>query len=121
MTSNLPSAERTPESFLPLKPRVLLMLMALVEGRRHGYALKEELLRQTDGKLNLGPGTLYRTLNGLLRDGLIEESEERPAPEGDDERRIYYVITDLGRSVVAAEARRLSGLVKLAKRQHLIP
>jgi DNA-binding PadR family transcriptional regulator len=115
------SARRSPESFLPLKPRVLLILMMLVDGPRHGYALKEELLRRTDGKVNLGPGTLYRTLHGLVAEGLIEESEERPDREGDDVRRIYYEITALGRSVVTAEAERLSGIVKLARKQHLIP
>ena len=91
--------ERTAESFLPLKPRVFLMLLSLVQGQSHGYALKEELLRRTDGRLNLGPGTLYRTIQSLLKEGLTEESHERPAPESDDERRRYYRITPLGQSV----------------------
>lgn len=106
------------ESFLPLKPHVFLMLLVLVQGQRHGYALKEELLRRTDGRVNLGPGTLYRTIQALLRDGLTEESDDRPAP--DDERRRYYRITPLGRSVVAAEARRLQTLVDVARDEHLI-
>ncbi len=109
------------ESFLPLKPRIFLMLLALVQEQRHGYALKEELLRQTNGRLNLGPGTLYRTLHTMLKDGLVEESEERPDPDEDDERRRYYLITDLGREVAAAEAERLSLLVETAKAEHLIP
>ncbi len=106
------------ESFLPLKPHVFLMLLVLVQGQRHGYALKEELLSRTDGRINLGPGTLYRTIQALLRDGLTEESEDRP--EADDERRRYYRITPLGRGVVAAEARRLEALVKVARDERLI-
>ncbi len=65
-----------------------------------------------------GPGTLYRTIQALLRDGLTEESEDRP--EADDERRRYYRITPLGRGVVAAEARRLEGLVQVARDEQLI-
>ena len=106
------------KSFLPLKPHVFLMLLVLVQGQRHGYALKEELLSRTDGRLNLGPGTLYRTIQALLRDGLTEESEDRP--EADDERRRYYRVTPLGRGVVAAEARRLEALIEVARDERLI-
>ena len=109
-----------PDSYLPLKPRLFLMLLVLVQGQRHGYALKEELLARTNGRLNLGPGTLYRTIRSMLQDGLIEESEERPAPDDDDERRRYYHITGLGRAVVAAEAARLSQLVDVARAERLI-
>ena len=109
-----------PGSFLPLKPRVFLMLLVLAQGQRHGYALKEELLRRTDGRLNLGPGTLYRTIHGLLEDGLIAESDERPEPQSDDERRRYYHVTDLGRRVASAEAARLSELVDLARTEGLL-
>jgi DNA-binding PadR family transcriptional regulator len=112
--------DRLPGSFLPLKPRVFLMLMVLVQGQRHGYALKEELQRRTGGRVNLGPGTLYRTLHSMLGDGLIEESEQRPEPASDDERRRYYTITALGRKVVAAEAERLGELVELARTEGLI-
>ncbi len=62
--------DRDPAEFLPLKPRVFLMLLSLAQGQRHGYALQEELLDRTDGRLNLGPGTLYRTIQSMLRDGL---------------------------------------------------
>jgi DNA-binding PadR family transcriptional regulator len=115
------TATRPAESFLPLKPRIFLMLLALVQEQRHGYALKEELIKQTKGRLNLGPGTLYRTLHSMLKDGLVEESDDRPDPADDDERRRYYLITDLGREVVAAEAERLSLLVETAKAERLIP
>ncbi len=120
MSSSKASGEREPESFLPLKPRVFLMLLSLVQGQSHGYALKEELLRRTGGRLNLGPGTLYRTIQSMLRDGLTEESDERPAPEADDERRRYYRVTPLGRRVVAAEAERLQELIQVARDERLI-
>ena len=109
-----------PQAFLPLKPRVFLMLLALVRGAQHGYALKEEVSQRTDGRLDLGPGTLYRTMRALLEDGLIEECAG-PADEPEDERKRYYEITALGRRVVAAEAERLAELIDIARDQKLIP
>ncbi len=91
------------------------MLLALMEGERHGYALKREILRRTEGKLNLGSGALYGSISKMLDQGLIEESEERPDPHLDDERRRYYRITDLGRRAAQAEAVRLRELVRLAE------
>ncbi len=97
------------------------MLLVLVQqGPRHGYALKEELLRRTDGRLNLGPGTLYRTIQSMLRDGLTQEVAKSSDSKVDDERRRNYQITALGRQVVAAEARRLEQLVELARDERLI-
>jgi len=90
------------------------MLLALSEGERHGYALKREILHRTDGKLNLGSGALYGSINKMLEQGLIEESEERPDRHLDDERRRYYRITPLGLRAAQAEASRLRQLVKLA-------
>lgn len=117
MTAN----PRTPASFLPLKPRVFLMLLVLARSPRHGYALKEELRRRTAGRLNLGPGTLYRTIRQLEEEGLIAETGATPDARNDDERRIYYRITPLGRQVVAAEAGRLAELLDLARAERLIP
>ena len=114
-------ATTSPERFLPLKPRVLLMLLALLKGQSHGYALKEEIAARSDGRVALGPGTLYRTIRDLLRDGFIEEVAERPVADQDDERRRYYRITDLGRGVVAAEAQRLEVLVEVVRGERLIP
>jgi len=99
---------------LPLSLPVFHMLLALSEGERHGYALKREILRRTGGKLNLGSGALYGSINRMLEQGLIEESDERPDPHLDDERRRYYRITPLGRRVAQAEAARLRQLVRLA-------
>lgn len=105
-------APRTsPESFLPLKPLVFLTLLVLRSRDAHGYAIKKEVARRSEGAVDLEPGTLYRLLARLLDQGLIEESRRRPAAEADDERRRYYRLTALGRDVVAAEAVRLDRLV----------
>ena len=102
------------DALLPLPLPVFHMLLALSEGERHGYALKREILRRTEGKLNLGSGALYGTIRKLMEQGLIEESDERPDFHLDDERRRYYRITPLGRRVVQAETVRLHDLVRLA-------
>ena len=102
------------QELLPLPLPMFHMLLALSEGERHGYALKREILRRTDGKLNLAAGALYGSISRMLDAGWIEESEERPDPHLDDERRRYYRITPLGRRVAQAEAVRLQRLVRLA-------
>jgi DNA-binding PadR family transcriptional regulator len=102
------------EALLPLPLPVFHMLLGLSEGERHGYALKREILQRTGGKLNLGSGALYGSINKMLEQGLIEESEERPDSHLDDERRRYYRITALGRRAAQAEAVRLRQLVRLA-------
>jgi DNA-binding PadR family transcriptional regulator len=91
------------------------MLLELTEGERHGYALKRAIRQRTEGKLNLGSGALYGSINRMLEEGLIQESAERPDPHLDDERRRYYRITPLGRRVAQAEAMRLRDLVRLAE------
>jgi DNA-binding PadR family transcriptional regulator len=99
---------------LPLPPPVFHMLLALCQGERHGYALKREVLRRTNGKLNLGAGALYGSIARMVERGLVEESEARPDTHLDDERRRYYRITPLGRRVAQAEALRMRQLVQLA-------
>ena len=79
-----------------------------------------EVTTQTEGKMRLGPGTLYGTIKRILADGWIEESDERPDPELDDERRRYYRLTDFGQKVVRAEAERLSSLVSVARAKRLV-
>lgn len=103
-----------PDEFLPLPLPIFHMLLALSDGERHGYALKREILKRTNGKLNLASGALYGSINKMLEQGFIEETEERPDSHLDDERRRYYRITTLGRRVAQAEARRLHELVQLA-------
>jgi DNA-binding PadR family transcriptional regulator len=83
-------------------PRSLLILASLAEGERHGYAIKKDVAARTGGEVRLGSTTLYRLLGQLLDDGLIEESEARPAAHLDDERRRYYRVRRLERLVLAA-------------------
>lgn len=104
-----------PQSLLPLTPATFHILLALADGERHGYAVMREVERATEGRLRLGPGTLYGAVKRLLEGGLIEESGERLDPALDDERRRYYQLTGFGRSVAAAEAARLEGLVRRAR------
>jgi DNA-binding PadR family transcriptional regulator len=91
------------------------MLLALSQGERHGYALKREIMQRTGGKLNLGSCALYGSINRMLEQELIEESDERPDAHLDDQRRRYYRITALGRRAAQAEAIRLRQLVRLAE------
>jgi len=97
-----------------LSPVVFHILLSLGEGERHGYALKREIALRTGGKLKLGPGVLYGSINKMLEQGLIEESDERPDAHLDDERRRYYRITPRGRKMAQAEAARMRDLVQLA-------
>jgi DNA-binding PadR family transcriptional regulator len=100
---------------LPLPGVTLHILMALAAGDRHGYAIIQDVMERTDGALRLGAGTLYRSLQRMLEQGLIVETGDRPAAEDDDERRRYYRITAFGEAVARAETRRLSDLVRLAR------
>jgi DNA-binding PadR family transcriptional regulator len=109
------------ESLLPLPQAAFHILMALAEEDRHGYAILQEVARRTGGDVSLGPGTLYRSIQRMLEQGLILETRERPAPEEDDERRRYYRITSFGKSVARAEARRLAELVRLARASGFSP
>ena len=108
-------------SMLPLSPRDFLILFALVDGDRHGYGLVKEVERQSDGQVRIDPANLYRSLRRMRKQWLVEESERRPAPEADDERRRYYRITELGTRVVTAEASRMSRLAHAARAKKLIP
>ncbi len=114
------STETNPESLLPLTPAVFHVLLALADGERHGYAIMREVAESTHGKIKMGPGTLYGTIKRLLEAQLIEETDERPDPELDDERRRYYCLTGLGQRVVKAEAARYAQLVELARGKKLI-
>jgi DNA-binding PadR family transcriptional regulator len=109
------------DSLLPLPQATLHILMALAEEDRHGYAILQEVTRRTRGDVRLGPGTLYRSIQRMLEQGLIVETDERPAPEEDDERRRYYRITRFGSAVARAEARRLAELVRLARASGFVP
>ena len=99
----------------PLTPAVFHIMLALADGERHGYSILREVERYTEGRLKLGPTTLYRSIRQMLAAGYIEESEARPDPDLDDERRRYYHLTDAGRRAALAETRRLARLVSLAQ------
>jgi DNA-binding PadR family transcriptional regulator len=105
-----------PQGELPRVPRTaFLVLVAIGPDERHGYGIMQEVARITNGATRLGPGGVYTTIRRLLDDGLIEESDDRPDEALDDQRRRYYRLTGLGRSVVAAEATRLESLVEAAR------
>jgi DNA-binding PadR family transcriptional regulator len=103
------------ERLLPLPLATFHILVALAESDLHGYAIIQDVAARTGGELRLSPGTLYRSIQRMLEDGLIVETRDRPAPELDDERRRYYRITPFGTAAARAETRRLTGLLKLAR------
>jgi len=103
--------EINPQSFLPLKTQWFHIMLSLAGGEQHGYGIMQEVLERSAGKVRLWPATLYGSIKRLMEAGLIEESDERPAPELDDARRRYYRLTALGRRVLAAECDRLQELV----------
>ena len=105
----------------PLPLATFHILLALAEDDRHGYGIIQDVAERTEGELRLSAGTLYRSIQRMLEQGLIVELRERPAPELDDERRRYYRITPFGTAVARAEARRLQQLVKLARARGLVP
>src|SRR6266478_9067091 len=109
------------EDLLPLTAAVFHILVALSDGERHGYAIMRQVAEDTDGTLQLGPGTLYGCLQRMLAAGLVEESDWRPEPQLDDERRRYYRISNFGTRVVKAEAKRLAAAVTAARARRLFP
>jgi DNA-binding PadR family transcriptional regulator len=104
--------EKNAQSFLPLKAQWFHIILSLAGGEQHGYGIMQEVLDRTDGKVRLWPATLYGSLKRLIEAELIEESDERPAPELDDARRRYYRLTALGARVLDAEYDRLRELVR---------
>lgn len=110
-----------PDSLLPLPPATFHILVAVADEDRHGYAIIQDIEARTGGELRLSAGTLYRSIQRMLEQGLIVEPRERPAPAEDDERRRYYRMTAFGEAVARAEARRLSQLVKMARARGLAP
>ena len=108
-------AEGDPKHLLPLPPAQTHILLALADGEKHGYAVMREVEQMTDGEVTMGPGTLYGAIKRMLNAGLIEESDERPDPELDDERRRYYRTTGFGARVLTAELTRLDQLIRTAQ------
>jgi DNA-binding PadR family transcriptional regulator len=120
MSSRLPAGELAPESFLPLHRDTFHILVSLADKERHGYSVMQDVAERTNGALRLSPSSLYASIKRLLAQGLIRELLERPDPEHDDERRRYYALTSLGRSVAIAEARRLERLLADARATGLL-
>ena len=109
------------DALLPLPSATFHILVALADEDRHGYAVMQDVTARTGGELKLSAGTLYRSIQRMLEQGLIAEISARPAPELDDERRRYYRITPFGRTVARAEARRLAQMLKLARASGFAP
>ncbi|HEV8254274.1 MAG TPA: PadR family transcriptional regulator [Vicinamibacteria bacterium] len=109
------------EALLPLPLATFHILLSVAEEERHGYRIIQDVATRTGGEVRLSAGTLYRSIQRMLEDGLLEEVRERPAPELDDERRRYYRITPFGTAVARAEARRLAELVKMARARGWAP
>lgn len=109
-----------PEEMLPLTPAVFHILLALADGEKHGYSIMQEVARITNGTVQMGPGTLYGTIKRMLEAHLIAESDERPDPEMDDERRRYYRLTAFGERVTRAELDRVARLLHVAQSKRLM-
>lgn len=105
----------------PLTPAVFHILLALSTGERHGYGIMKQVETDSEGKVTMGPGTLYGSLKRMLDARLVQESDKRIDPEMDDERRIYYQITDMGAKTLAAELERYKRIVTVAQDRKLYP
>jgi DNA-binding PadR family transcriptional regulator len=104
----------------PLTPAVLHILLALSTQERHGYGIMKQVESDSQGKVKMGPGTLYGSLGRMIEAGLIRESDKKVDPKMDDERRVYYKIAGLGQKALAAELQRYDEVVALAKRATLL-
>ena len=105
----------------PLTPAVFQILLALSTGERHGYGIMKQVETDSEGKVTMGPGTLYGSLKRMLDAGLVRECEKRVDPALDDERRIYYQLTDLGSKALSAELQRYQRIVAVAQSRQLFP
>jgi DNA-binding PadR family transcriptional regulator len=109
------------DDLLPLPPATFHILLAVLNGERHGYAIIQDVEERTDGELRMSAGTLYRSVARMVEQGLIAEVTPKRRTMTDDERRRYYRITPFGTAVARAEMRRLSQLVRLARASGLTP
>src|SRR5258706_13657719 len=119
--SRMTTEPENPDDLLPLPPATFHILLALADEDRHGYAIIQDVEARTGGELRLSAGTLYRSIQRMLEQGLLVETRERPPAEEDDERRRYYRITALGTAVAKAEAPRLPPLVRVARARGFRP
>lgn len=112
-------SSRRPEEHLPLSPFALHVLLSLADGDKHGYAIIKEVRRRTGGDVEIGASSLYALLRRLLEDGLVIETDERPDPALDDERRRYYRLSPFGRDVAIADVKRLESVILQARAKKL--
>ena len=119
MARATPGPNDNPGAFLPLPASVMHIIVALANGEKHGYAIMGEVEELSAGALTMGPGTLYGAIKRMIDQGLLEETDERPDPALDDQRRRYYRLTPLGTQVGAAENARLRHLVSTADARRL--
>ena len=112
---------RSPDELLPLTSGMFHVLIALADGEKHGYAIIKEVARRTGGAVTFSPGTLYALIRRFVSEGVIVESDERPDPALDDERRHYYRLTEFGRGVARADAARMETALGMARAKSLIP
>ena len=105
----------------PLTPAVLHILLTLSPEERHGYGIMKQVESESQGKVKMGPGTLYGSIGRMMEAGLIRESDKKVDPEMDDERRVYYKLTGLGQKALAAELERYREVVAVAKKKQLAP
>ena len=104
----------------PLPSAAFQILLALAEGELHGYAIMRQVEEQSGGRMRLGPGTLYGSLQSLLEENLIEEVPAGPNSGSADERRRYYRLTSGGRQSARAEAERIADLVRVARARRIL-
>lgn len=104
----------------PLTPAVLHILLSLANQERHGYGIMKQVEAESNGRIKMGPGTLYGSIGRMIASGLIAESGRRPDPKIDDERRVYYKITGLGQESLATELERYREVVAVARLKHLL-
>jgi DNA-binding PadR family transcriptional regulator len=107
------------DSYLPLPASAMHIIVALAAGERHGYAIMRDIAELSGGSVKMGPGTMYGSVKRMIDQGLVEETDERPDPALDDERRRYYRLTALGQRVGAAEQGRLTALLGAAQLRNL--
>ena len=115
-----PQLSADPERELPLTPVVFNILLALADGEKHGYAIMQEVEEATDGRMLMGPGTLYGSLDRMTKSGYIEETDRREVAASEDKRRRYYRLSQFGRRVLRAEALRLAQSVRLARSKRVL-
>jgi len=104
----------------PLPQAAFQILLALAGEDLHGYGIMLRVLDQSEGKIKLGPGTLYSSIQSLAEGGLIEEIEAKKSSYSGDERRKYYRLTSQGRSLAREEAQRLAELLKTARKYNIL-